>query len=414
MQVGYRDHDDSGSDGTFQTFTRLNGTDADSGVNLIATSSQSDPCGQNSTQTINVADTVKGGATTLEVGVLKTGTDTSAVRVGAIRAVVTYNRAPSAPTLASPANGSSTTDATPMFDWNEDSTDPDTSSPVATPGSTATLFPNGQGTYTAWTNGESEIDETGATDCSSDESVIEGSGTGDRESVLISLTSVPDGATITTVDVQVGYRDHDDSGSDGTFQTFTRLNGTDADSGVDLIATSSQSDPCGQNSTQTINVADTVKGGATTLEVGVLKDGSRHQRRPRGSYPRGCQLHGGYRRDHRRDAVHLRHQQGAVRLRLVQLGRRDDQQRKQLGVHARVGHGPGDLLLARPHARRARARRSVERPLDADDRVSGGERAAGGDRRRRLGHRGHAGSTIAQGDAARATTPTAVTAERCR
>ena len=84
---------------------------------------------------------------------------------------------------------------------------------------TATLFPNGQGTYTAWTNGESEIDETGATDCSSDESVIEGSGTGDRESVIISLASIPDGATITSVDVQAGYRDHDESGSDGTFQT---------------------------------------------------------------------------------------------------------------------------------------------------------------------------------------------------
>ena len=90
MQVGYRDHDESGSDGTFQTFTRLNGTNTDSGADLIATSSQSDPCGQNSTQAINVADTVKGGATTLEVGVVKDGTDTSAVRVGAIRAVVNY------------------------------------------------------------------------------------------------------------------------------------------------------------------------------------------------------------------------------------------------------------------------------------------------------------------------------------
>ena len=30
---------------------------------------------------------------------------------------------------------------------------------------TATLFPNGQGIYTAWTNGEDQIDETGTPDC---------------------------------------------------------------------------------------------------------------------------------------------------------------------------------------------------------------------------------------------------------
>ena len=132
---------------------------------------------------------------------------------------------------------------------------------------TATLFPNGQGTYTAWTNGEDQIDETGTPDCGTGESVIESTGN-DRESVLISLATVPDGATITSVDVQVWHRG--DSAAGGTFQTFARLNGTDTDSGTNIAAVGN-SGGCAPPATQNINVADTVKAGGTALEVGVLK-----------------------------------------------------------------------------------------------------------------------------------------------
>ena len=138
---------DSAAGGTFQTFARLNGTDTDSGTNIAAVGS-SGGCGGSATQNINVADTVKAGGTALEVGVLKTAANAATVRVGAIRATVTYNRGPSAPTLVSPADAASTDDRTPTFDWNEDSVDPDD------PGATATLFPNGQGFYTAWTGDE--------------------------------------------------------------------------------------------------------------------------------------------------------------------------------------------------------------------------------------------------------------------
>ncbi|HSF03788.1 MAG TPA: hypothetical protein VLA62_12290, partial [Solirubrobacterales bacterium] len=92
-----------------------------------------------------------------------------------------------------------------------------------------TLLPDGQGFYTAWTNGESAVDESGTPDCGSSESVIEATGN-DRESVLINLGSVPDGVTITSVDVLVWHRG--DSAPGGTFQTFARLNGTDTDSGT--------------------------------------------------------------------------------------------------------------------------------------------------------------------------------------
>ena len=221
-------------------------------------------CAGPATQNINVADTVKAGGTALEVGVLKTAANGATVRVGAIRATVTYNRGPSAPTLASPADAASTDDRTPTFDWNEDSVDPDDPDDL---GATATLFPNGQGIYTAWTNGEDQIDETGTPDCGTGESVIESTGN-DRESVLISLASVPDGATITNVDVQVWHRG--DSAAGGTFQTFARLNGTDTDSGTNIAAVGS-SGGCAGPATQNINVADTVKAGGTALEVGVLK-----------------------------------------------------------------------------------------------------------------------------------------------
>ena len=97
--------------------------------------------------------------------------------------------------------------------------------------------------------------------------MIESTGN-DRESVLISLATVPDGATITSVDVQVWHRG--DSAAGGTFQTFARLNGTDTDSGTDIAAVGN-SGGCAPPATQNINVADTVKAGGTALEVGVLK-----------------------------------------------------------------------------------------------------------------------------------------------
>ncbi|MEK7531142.1 MAG: immunoglobulin-like domain-containing protein [Patescibacteria group bacterium] len=134
---------------------------------------------------------------------------------------------------------------------------------------TSTLTPSGQGTYTSWTGDESGIDETGTASCGTtdgNENVSE-STTGDRESVIIDLSSVSDGASITSVEVFVSYRDGDSFGSSGTFQTFTRLNGSNLDSGSNIAGSSST---C-LSASQVLNVADTVKSGATTLEVGVLK-----------------------------------------------------------------------------------------------------------------------------------------------
>lgn len=144
---------------------------------------------------------------------------------------------------------------------------------------TDVLTPNGQGSYTGWTGDEDDIDETGTASCStgggggSDGSgnIAESTGTGDRESVLISLATIPTGATITSVEIQLTHRNGNDGGADdGTYQTFTRLNGVDLDSGVNLAPTNTT---C-TGVSQTIDVPDTVKSGGTTLEVGVVKTGA--------------------------------------------------------------------------------------------------------------------------------------------
>jgi len=58
---------------------------------------------------------------------------------------------------------------------------------------TLTIYPNGQGFYTAWNGDENDIDETGTPDCEDgstdgNDNVAE-STTGDRESVNLNLSS---------------------------------------------------------------------------------------------------------------------------------------------------------------------------------------------------------------------------------
>jgi hypothetical protein len=117
-------------DGTYQTFVRLNTTDTDSGVNLAAKAQLFDACNEPQTQTIDVPDAVRSESTTLEIGVVKTPPDGSAIRVGTITAEVTYNQTPTTPELSSPTTGSTTTDSAPTFDWT-DATDPDPSDTVS-------------------------------------------------------------------------------------------------------------------------------------------------------------------------------------------------------------------------------------------------------------------------------------------
>jgi ribosomal protein L2 len=63
------------------------------------------------------------------------------------------------------------------------------------------------GTYTAWTGSKVDVDETSNFNCSATDSVISGVGN-TRQSFTLDLSSIPDGSTITSVDVTT----HDRSG----------------------------------------------------------------------------------------------------------------------------------------------------------------------------------------------------------
>ena len=134
--------------------------------------------------------------------------------------------------------------------------------------STPTLYPSGQGYYTAWTNGEATVDETGTPDCSSSDSIIE-SNSGDRESVTLDLSSIPNGATIT--DVNITTYDRGDSRSGGSYRTFARIGGSNTDASSDLYTTSTSG--CNARN-QSIDLPSTLKSISTVLEVGVIKTSS--------------------------------------------------------------------------------------------------------------------------------------------
>jgi hypothetical protein len=140
--------------------------------------------------------------------------------------------------------------------------------------STPLLAPVADGAHQDWLLGGGgggahcdDMDE--APDCSDgDAEYVSGIGIGDRDSYTVDLGSIPDGATITSVDVSVCYRTWASWCTDA-IQTFARLDGTDVDSGIDIVVDSDAK----ATTTQNIDVADTLKTGSTSLEIGLVKTG---------------------------------------------------------------------------------------------------------------------------------------------
>jgi len=142
---------------------------------------------------------------------------------------------------------------------------------------TSVLVPISNGTYTAWENGYAEVDETSSFSCSSGDYIRDSgstTGNGQKESFNINLSSVPDGSTITSIQVNSYSRD-ESSGGNGTFQTLIIFNGTEAASGSNISPADAST--CAGPNAQNFDVIDTVKGVSTTLQIGVVKTNSGSQ-----------------------------------------------------------------------------------------------------------------------------------------
>ncbi|HEU0297230.1 MAG TPA: sortase [Anaerolineales bacterium] len=137
---------------------------------------------------------------------------------------------------------------------------------------TAEIVPTANGIYTAWAGGFTTIDEgTAAASCTTVAAVVDYIATtivNGRESFVIPLTSIPDGSTITSIDVLI--RDRGDTAEFGTYASFVRFNGTDSANSATHTVTGIAGG-CTGSRTDTFDVTDTVKGVGTTLEIGVIK-----------------------------------------------------------------------------------------------------------------------------------------------
>ena len=143
---------------------------------------------------------------------------------------------------------------------------------------TATLYPVSDGNYTDWnpntgSNHYAVVDETtcnGNTDFNR-ETIV-----GKRDSYGINISSVPNGATITQIDITPCVSKNNTGGVNTTFDVFYRLDGVNsADAGSYSLSTTT---PAVQSTTSYSGLS-VAKSGSTTLEVGgVFTAGNRGAR----------------------------------------------------------------------------------------------------------------------------------------
>ena len=135
----------------------------------------------------------------------------------------------------------------------------------STPTNTSTLYPAGQGSDSSWNGNEGDVDETNTPSCSSSDR-IDSNNNGNRESVDIDLSSIPNNAIVTSVQVLTW-----DQGSiNGQYQSFVYVNGVRTNSATITVTGTSN---C-TSRTQTIDIPDFTKINNNALEVGVQKVGN--------------------------------------------------------------------------------------------------------------------------------------------
>lgn len=132
---------------------------------------------------------------------------------------------------------------------------------------TAALLPTSTGTYSQWTpkSGSTHYTQVDEASCNGNTDFNRETTVGQRDSYGLTISSVPDGATITQIDITPCASKNTSGGLSTTFDVFYRLNGVDSADmpGYTLTTTT----PAGLSTTSYSGLS-TVKNGSTTLEIG--------------------------------------------------------------------------------------------------------------------------------------------------
>lgn len=141
------------------------------------------------------------------------------------------------------------------------------------------LLPSSEGTYLAWTptSGTTHFTMVDETTCNGTTDYNSTTTAGSRDSYGVSLATVPDGSTITRIDITpCASRNQSSKGGSSTLKVFYRLNGVNsADAGNYALAGTTPTNL----GTTTFSGLSTVKQAGTTLQIGsVLSAGTRGAR----------------------------------------------------------------------------------------------------------------------------------------
>lgn len=133
---------------------------------------------------------------------------------------------------------------------------------------TASIVPTGSGTYSAWTpsTGSTHYTLVDESSCNGTTDYVSTTVAGNRDSYAVSLASVPNGATITSIAVTPCASKTKSSGS-SVMKVFYRLNGTNSADGGSYSLTGSTPTTL---ATTTYAGLSVTKNASTTLEIGAV------------------------------------------------------------------------------------------------------------------------------------------------
>lgn len=137
---------------------------------------------------------------------------------------------------------------------------------------TSNLLPTSDGTYSQWTpsTGTTHYTTVDETTCNGTTDYVSETTLNDRDSYNVSLAVVPNGSTITQIDITPCASNNISAGSDSSAKVFYRLNGVNsADSAAYTL---SGTTPVALTASSYTGLS-TVKGSTTTLQSGVVLTG---------------------------------------------------------------------------------------------------------------------------------------------